>query len=61
MNFDQYKEKQELVSSPIEGEDRGLISYENTASRKTSSGSEGEEPGLAANDNEIPAYEMGDQ
>jgi len=61
LNFDQYKEKQELVSSPIEGEDRGLISYENTASRKTSSGSEGEEPGLAANDNEIPAYEMGDQ
>ncbi|NLM14006.1 MAG: flagellar M-ring protein FliF [Epulopiscium sp.] len=61
LNFDQYKEKQELVSSPIEGENRGIISYENTASRKTSSGTEGEEPGLAANDNEVPAYEMGDQ
>lgn len=61
LNFDQYREKQETVSSPIEGKDRGIISYENTASRETSSGVQGEEPGLAANEEEIPAYEMGDQ
>ena len=37
-------EKSRTVSSPIEGKDRG-ISYENTASRETSSGVQGEEPG----------------
>ncbi|WP_058485151.1 flagellar basal-body MS-ring/collar protein FliF [Defluviitalea phaphyphila] len=61
LDFDQYKERQEKVSSPIEGEDKGIISYENKASRKVSGGSEGEEPGLAANAGEITQYQMGDE
>lgn len=61
LNFDQYREKQEIVSSPIEDGNKGLISYENSSSRKVSGGAEGEEPGLAANGGDIPEYVMGEQ
>ncbi|NLK20755.1 MAG: flagellar M-ring protein FliF [Epulopiscium sp.] len=61
LNFDQYKEKQETVSSPIEGEKKGIISYENKSTRKASGGAEGEEPGLTANGGDIPEYQMGSQ
>jgi len=59
LDFDKYREKQELVSSPIEGSNKGVISYENTSSRKATGGASGEEPGLAANDLDVPQYVMG--
>jgi flagellar M-ring protein FliF len=61
LNFDQYREKQEVVSSPIEGDKKGLVSYENISTRKASGGATGDEPGLAANDLGTPEYVMGDE
>ncbi|MDR1914588.1 MAG: hypothetical protein LBQ68_08935, partial [Clostridiales bacterium] len=56
-NWDKFVETSEVLSSPINGSDTGVIIKENTEKNTSTSASTGAAPGLTANDQQTNTYQ----